>query len=755
MNLLTKENLILCSTIMILFVLFFLGWLINGGTYVWGTYSEVDGQLAAWISRALITWAKPFDINSLNPFQGMGSTFIPWNAWFNPGALALSLPFNQLITYPLSYSIYWIELFVVMYFFGKTVGLRKVEAIIAAEVLVLVLFPPFAAYFRPLPFFSLAPMNAHWEALIMLATLAFLKLGNVQKQNNLWLISFLLISSFLIILASGFTFYTYIPVYGIIILGLIAPHLSRKKLLWKGGTLFLLLSIFFLLHANHYYQNTSSYVSAVVPVTKITSLSASHAPLKFDFCDSQTGFCAQNAISIFHLIALLGGLAGLFWRQGQYRWFALGFLIAALFPHFMFFLIENNILTGPISKIYPVFYTWAAYPFYCIFFAIFWSFICACTEKLIIKYSVSLTEKYKNPAQILRITMAYIIIPLAAFFVFMHYVANAPKRFEGPAKTPIVAYLQNNIGLTPGAPFQGSAASYFASQDSPTRAIFGVSNAKETRGLPDHYIREREYWRAQDNNRYMFTDLWNFNIPTLEEYGQWITLPMFVFFQKMLASDGDEFDRHFLNIYKLNLKVVSALGVRFIITDKRLNDESLHLVGIQKHKNALSKEIDSSKNTPPLYLYEIKTPNLATYSPIHVIRATTANEMFAHMERPDFLFDKSVVVNEDLPSTIVNQLNDVQHSEMRFKKNAVSVSGKSKGWAMLLLPLQYSHCYTLINKNKSSTDVPRLIRANLVQGALLFKNKLDVVLRFNYGIGRNASCKRDDIMDMQRIHLQS
>jgi hypothetical protein len=253
----------------------------------------------------------------------------------------------------------------------------------------------------------------------------------------------------------------------------------------------------------------------------------------------------------------------------------------------------------------------------------------------------------------------------------------------------------------------------------------------------------------------MFTDLWNFNIPTLEEYGQWITLPMFVFFQKMLASDGDEFDRHFLNIYKLNLKVVSALGVRFIITDKRLNDESLHLVGIQKHKNALSKEIDSSKNTPPLYLYEIKTPNLATYSPIHVIRATTANEMFAHMERPDFLFDKSVVVNEDLPSTIVNQLNDVQHSEMRFKKNAVSVSGKSKGWAMLLLPLQYSHCYTLINKNKSSTDVPRLIRANLVQGALLFKNKLDVVLRFNYGIGRNASCKRDDIMDMQRIHLQS
>ena len=57
---------------------------------------------------------------------------------------------------------------------------------------------------------------------------------------------------------------------------------------------------------------------------------------------------------------------------------------------------------------------------------------------------------------------------------------------------------------------------------------------------------------------------------------------------------------------------------------------------------------------------------------------------------------------------------------------------------MLVLPVQFSHCWQIENAN--SADLPRIFRANIVQTGILFKDNVDVRLRFDFEPWR-ASCR--------------
>ena len=45
------------------------------------------------------------------------------------------------------------------------------------------------------------------------------------------------------------------------------------------------------------------------------------------------------------------------------------------------------------------------------------------------------------------------------------------------------------------------------------------------------------------------------------------------------------------------------------------------------------------------------------------------------------------------------------------------------------------------------------MRANIVQTALLFKDRLNVDLVFDYGMVGNASCREEDLNDIQLLGL--
>ena len=63
------------------------------------------------------------------------------------------------------------------------------------------------------------------------------------------------------------------------------------------------------------------------------------------------------------------------------------------------------------------------------------------------------------------------------------------------------------------------------------------------------------------------------------------------------------------------------------------------------------------------------------------------------------------------------------------------------------------YCYKM--NPKSADSKVKILRANLVQTAILFKDNLNMELLFNFGITRNAKCRQADIQDIIALGLKN
>ncbi len=108
-------------------------------------------------------------------------------------------------------------------------------------------------------------------------------------------------------------------------------------------------------------------------------------------------------------------------------------------------------------------------------------------------------------------------------------------------KGPIHQYLEQHIALAPGKEFQGYVGLYLGADDGFMRKLLPLPNealAHET------YIHARGILAKEFGNMFQLTDLWNSNIPTFEDYGQWVTKQMFMFDSDLLARDEDFVDEN-------------------------------------------------------------------------------------------------------------------------------------------------------------------------------------------------------------------
>ena len=173
------------------------------------------------------------------------------------------------------------------------------------------------------------------------------------------------------------------------------------------------------------------------------------------------------------------------------------------------------------------------------------------------------------------------------------------------------------------------------------------------------------------------------------------------------------------------------LGVRYIVTDGTLN-------------SPLVTEVlqEASTAGTVLRLYEIQNANLGNLSPTKVIAADNYGDAVARLR--DLRGQDTVVVlgTSSLPSDLV----PARQAELTVIKAGYHVEARSSGTSILVLPVQFSHCWQLVGK---STGKVGIFRANIVQIGLYFQGDLDVDLRFGLGL-LNSSCRRQDGNDMRR-----
>jgi hypothetical protein len=88
-------------------------------------------------------------------------------------------------------------------------------------------------------------------------------------------------------------------------------------------------------------------------------------------------------------------------------------------------------------------------------------------------------------------------------------------------------------------------------------------------------------------------------------------------------------------------------------------------------------------------------------------------------------------------------------SEIRVFRDRLVVEAKSDGTSLLILPVEFSHCFDIdIVGDKQA----RFQRANVNQGAFLFTGQLEAELRYRFSPW-HFRCRLDDIADARRLQL--
>ncbi|HXM81132.1 MAG TPA: hypothetical protein VN929_04300 [Burkholderiales bacterium] len=762
-----------------------LGWHLwpNG---VWGIYSLTDGALAAWNSSSMFAWSRFFDPNPYNFFQGLGSQYLPNTPWLNPGALALSIPGDIHVRYYLSYAIYFMEALISVVLLARTLGFSALQAALAGQAYCLVMFPPYTNYFVTLPWMSLAPFNAHLTAIFNVALVLYKRLGERSHRESAVLAVLIVLMALAAFYTSVITSLTYLPAYGSFAALMIGYRVPGRSLGWKLGVLLGLLALSLVLGLPEYYSAmarvTSSHLLTPVlePVGFLQGTGMLVRSLRnFDWCaQPQLFLCSRYPVVYVHWVGLIGGAILLVIGSSMSRRLGAGMLIYVAFLHFYAAATKVSLL-GAINRISVDFLLFASYTFYvlCAVGGVFTlagraqRYLPRFFEWLAARNRLRFSAAPEQRSFLER--SAYILASLAVIaagtwmirVVQKDHFSETPmleRLRAGPAiyapqLNPITAQLMKDAALSQGEAFRGLTASYFGGREGPLRKILGFAN--DTPSATEIYVESRHYLQARYGNSFMMTDLWRFNIPTFEEYGQMVSQPLYVFAKEIFGRPGDTMQSFEINFHRLDIKAMQALGVRFLLTDAELQDHRLRLlVEHQADPVTAPPRPEAASYTrqgksllvgaaAKLRLYEIRGANIASFSPTRITRLSTTKAHIDRLRADDFSPAREILVTEAIDQSLV----PAEHSKMLVYPGKFRVIARSPGISVVLLPVQFSRCLSLKSLLPERRAMPRLIRANLIQSAVLFERELDAVLSFDFAPGPDRTCRTRDVADLENL----
>jgi hypothetical protein len=233
--------------------------------------------------------------------------------------------------------------------------------------------------------------------------------------------------------------------------------------------------------------------------------------------------------------------------------------------------------------------------------------------------------------------------------------------------------------------------------------------------------------------------LWQFDIPTLTQVSTTMTPQYFLAVAELLARPTDIQTRDFIGMTRPNGPMMALWGVRYVISDKPL------------HFGKERLEMPVKLSDPPVYgspirLYELNEPNLGDYSPTEVVAAPDAKSMLAHMREPSFDGRKVVITDARLEGRFV----PAREASLIVEKGGLRLKASSPGESLLVLPVQYSHCWT---RRRNDLEKLSFFRANLMQLGVRFKGDISVRLDHRFGPLWNSSCRREDGSDTERLRM--
>jgi len=658
-----------------------------------------------------------------NPLQEFSNVFMSHNCWLFPCYLFAGMLKDGNVDPVIVYTISSVLLFAMSYVAWRLYGIDSRLALAACWILCMITLP----LIRPTTGYQITGIVPHYSFLIASATLGWAFFSRIGKGSLRASICYGVLALVIFLhstTAAPIVFSLALPLYCALVLLSLLTLQNKRELLFKG----VFMALFAVVTATTLGPFLLGTVLNTVPFFFSGELLDSRRTMDF----ASVLFVDNIAGGALFCLSMMGSFFSISRKEGQIVPFAiLNLIIWSLIVSVGFFVsFVVTRYTGPSPRDFEIFF----YPLY--------SLLAAHGSILIVGkaggfFLPALNQgifrskrwdgKYFSPGFVLGVILLVYSLSSVA--------REAP--FEWPMGNTLLGdKLASAIGLSQEGTYKGAVATI-------------------TRGaIPGDSV----WWVDQVGIDYLFTKhigndfrglgLWRLNIPTVFSYNQLMTPQFYAMMTRFLSRPIDRQIRSVVVLTDVNVHYLASLGVRYVIISGYVPPPYEEMT---KKKMILLPELSLAASGYPMYVFEIANPNVGTYSPVNQIVSRNANDTVALMSstKARFNFKNSVVLTE----RILERLVPADPATLTFTKTGLDIKARSKGTSVLLLPLQYSHCLNV--QFRGGISFPRLVRANVMQAALLFTGETDLTLSFRHGPFENQFCRIKDYLDMRRLSIDS
>ena len=738
-----------------LYAVFAVGWIYFPN---W-LFLHYDGALTSLQSRLMLDWAKPFDVEPFNPFNAMGGSFLSINPWLNPGSIALSW-FDKWQHYEAaSVSVFWAMIGASGYVMFRALRLSPLYATLAVFAGLCLIFPLAAVRLYQYPQQAVVPIFGMAIVLLILMTAVYLRIGRSSPRADLGWTAILLVLMIWSYYAMPMSVLAFSQTYVFLLLGITIVEGGRGLRLRRIAHAVAALVVFYVLGFTEYIEILLSSAARTYDLGGYPPLSMFADWSILDVCSYHPSGEAPGAFSLIgwqcrerlgqipQYIAVSAALWALFFSRGVLRILAVGFLGAYAWAYAHMYLSHVNWWdTRTSGRGHLTFIMTPMMQFMGAFAAVgILHVTCSwAVPALMGLYRIPGGEWIRRNLSATTERSSYIVamILLARFVGAVAYSArseiNAFAERQHPVpvfphasetQSQIVHYLEEEIALEPGSRYLGSAATPFGSAESPVTQELG--QLAVWMGL-NQQMQVWNYYYTHFGTRFFGTDLNNFRIPTLEDYNQFTPPMFFGLAGHLLSNRGDQLYPNYTLVSKFDPRHLQAFWVRFVISDKRIDDPTVRL-----------RMTESKEGVHPVRLYELDDPNIGQYSPTAQIVRNSAAKIFEVLQSEIFDPRRDIVLQKLVDAELVS----ADSGAIYFVPGGVRVQARSSGRSLLLLPVNFSNCW----KVSSPANAPvRLHRGNLVHLTVEFEDEIDLVLERHFNVF-SMGCRSQDAIDQKNL----
>lgn len=730
-------------------------------------YISRDGRYSLWLVLAHMDWSTPFQSTTLNPYQGMGTMLMPVNPWLHlpQWVFFLDLPLHAKIVW--SGMLYWAEIFLSALLLARALGLAAEQAFLAALVTSWLTFPPFNFVFELSGIVGSSPFQAQTLAVGNVMLSFFVRLGAKparsfwpygETSRNVALIFGIVACLALLFLAAPFWNAGFLIGYLVFFTVIFLASSDLSSLAWRvtAGLASLTLAFIadlpgfllgFMKHSARFAGGSERglldylAIDFATPVGPDAVDKLMHSFKAWGLLIPRAYPMALTGSAWVQVALIVGTVIMAVWSTGPMRRLAISFGLVWTGLLIYWSLVILGFMRSPPFA--PQYFYLPLAPLWAIIILSLGYRLVRVAGRLAARSGLESwlqglvgTALAARPARLgfLSVLAAYFLLAMTHFQLW----ASVPRNLSGdmsaagriwpydpPVQTEFIYLLEREISLSPGDRFRGSLAVVAGTPGGQIRDMLKVGDDEPA--PPSFYDHVEGVVRANHGNSLLFEDRWFFWIPGLLEYGQAIDRAMMAVAVRALAPPFESQEVHFARVKALNIDLLRAMGVRFIVTD----------LPRDAHGETVRATFTSA-NGLRLDLLELKQPNLGNFSPTEIEVVDDAETILEAMRAdPASLGRRAFVQARDLPP-----LSPATGVEFRFIRGGVAIKARSAGTGALLLPVRFSNCLKIRDRLAAAgiSRPPRLVRANLIHSLLVFDAQADLAIIWDFGLTGDTKC---------------